>query len=140
LGEAENVTTTGARPGEVSQKKCVLVVEDEDVIRNILADVLEFEGYAVITATNGLEALQQVRAGHPDAVVTDLMMPVMNGWEFMEACRKEELCDGTPVLVMSAYHKLAETAPGLGANACIAKPFDLDVLLGAVDRLIRRAA
>jgi CheY-like chemotaxis protein len=120
--------------------KRVLVVDDDDTIRMAVAEVLDDEGYEVITATNGAEALEQVRTARPDAVVLDLMMPVMNGWEFMEACRKDERCDGTPVLVMSAYRKLAETAPNLGANACIAKPFDLEVLLGAVERLVRRAA
>src|ERR687886_537552 len=112
--------------------KRVLVVDDDDGVRTAVADVLELEGYEVITASNGVEALEQVRTARPDAVVLDLMMPVMDGWTFMEACRQEELCDGTPVLVMSAYRNLAETAASLGANACIAKPFDLEVLLGAV--------
>lgn len=120
--------------------KRVLVVDDDDGIRAAVAEVLDFEGYDVVTARNGAEALEQIRTARPDAVVLDLMMPVMDGWTFMEVCRKEELCDGTPVLVMSAYRNLAETAPNLGANACIAKPFDLDVLIGAVERLIRRAA
>jgi two-component system response regulator MprA len=118
----------------------VLVVDDDDTIRGAVAEALELEGYAVATATNGAEALEQVRAGRPDAVVLDLMMPVMDGWAFLDACRREELCDGTPVLVMSAYRALPETASQLGARACIAKPFDLDVLLGAVERLLRRAA
>jgi two-component system, chemotaxis family, chemotaxis protein CheY len=120
--------------------KRVLVVDDDDGIRAAVADVLDLEGYKVITASNGVEALEQVRTGRPDAVVLDLMMPVMDGWTFMEACRREERCAETPVLVMSAYRNLAETAPNLGAKACIAKPFDLDVLLGAVERLVRRAA
>ena len=120
--------------------KRVLVVDDDDGIRAAVAEVLDFEGYDVVTARNGAEALEQIRTARPDAVVLDLMMHVMDGWKFMEVCRKEELCDGTPVLVMSAYRNLAETAPNLGANACIAKPFDLDVLIGAVERLIRRAA
>jgi two-component system, chemotaxis family, chemotaxis protein CheY len=122
----------------VLASKRVLVVDDDDGIRAAVADVLDFEGYEVIAASNGAEALEQVRTARPDAVVLDLMMPVMDGWMFMEACRKEELCDGTPVLVMSAYRNLAETAPNLGANACIAKPFDLDVLLGAVERLVHQ--
>ena len=120
--------------------KRVLVVDDDDGVRTAVADVLELEGYEVITASNGVEALEQVRTARPDAVVLDLMMPVMDGWTFMEHCRREELCAETPVLVMSAYRNLTETAPNLGAKACIAKPFDLGVLLGAVERLVRRAA
>ncbi len=126
--------------GTVPPSKRVLVVDDEDAIRTAVADALDFEGYEVITATNGAEALEQVRTARPDAVVLDLMMPVMDGWTFMEACRREGLCAQTPVLVMSAYRHLSETAPNLGAKACIAKPFDLDVLLGAVERLVQRAA
>ena len=122
-------------------KNRVLVVDDDDGIRTAVADALDFEGYEVITATNGVEALDRVRTARPNVVVLDLMMPVMDGWAFIEKCRTDELCDGTPVLVMSAYRHLATTAPCLGANACIAtKPFDLDVLLGAVERLVQRAA
>jgi two-component system chemotaxis response regulator CheY len=120
--------------------RCVLVVDDEEPIRATVTEALEMDGYQVSTASNGAEALEHVRAHHPDAVVLDLMMPVMDGWQFLEACRREELCASTPVLVMSAYRRLAETATTLGARACIAKPFDLDVLLGAVDRLTRAKA
>ena len=122
------------------ETKRVPVVDDDDVIRLTVADALDMEGYSVITATNGAEALAQVRTARPHAIVLDLMMPVMNGWEFLEACHREELCAGTPVLVMSAYCHLVETAPELGANAYIAKPFDLEVLLGAIERLVQRAA
>jgi CheY-like chemotaxis protein len=121
----------------LSALKRVLVADDDDGIRMAVADALAFEGYEVITATNGAEALEQVRSARPDAIVLDLMMPVMDGWQFMEACRNEKVCERTPVLVMSAYRHLGTTAPSLAANACIAKPFDLDVLLGAVERLVR---
>ena len=124
----------------MSATKRVLVVEDDDGIRHAVAEGLELEGYEVLTATNGAEALERVRAGRPDAVVLDLMMPVMDGWAFLDACQREELCKGTPVLVVSAYRALPETAPQLGVRGCIAKPFDLDVVLGAVERLVQRAA
>jgi two-component system response regulator MprA len=121
-------------------EKLVLVVDDEPSIREAIADMLGFEGYAVVTAANGAEALERVRSCTPAAVLLDLMMPVMNGWDFLEACRNERLCSDTPVLVMSAYHRLTEESPNLGARACIAKPFDIEVLLGAVERLVQRAA
>jgi two-component system, chemotaxis family, chemotaxis protein CheY len=116
----------------------VLVVDDEDTIRLAVADAFEFEGYQVFTAGNGLEALESIRASPPHVVVLDLMMPVMNGWQFMEACRRETLCAGIPVVIMSAYRDLAQIAADLGSAVCIAKPFDLDVLLGAVERLAKR--
>jgi two-component system, chemotaxis family, chemotaxis protein CheY len=118
----------------------VLVVDDDAGIRSVVADAFEMEGYRVVTARNGAEALERVRASRPDAIVVDLMMPIMDGWQFLEACRKDNLCEGTPVVVMSAYRYLAEISSDLGASACIAKPFDLDVLLGAVQRLIQTHA
>jgi DNA-binding response OmpR family regulator len=117
----------------------ILVVEDDDTIRSTVADALDLEGYSVDTAANGALALDKVRASRPDVIILDLMMPVMDGWAFIRACREEALCAGIPVLVTSAYRKLAETALDFHVQACVAKPFDLDVLLGAVERLLRRA-
>jgi DNA-binding response OmpR family regulator len=119
--------------------KRILVVEDDDLIRASIADALLLEGYTVDTAANGALALDQVKRAQPDVIVLDLMMPVMDGWAFIGAFRDEAACAEVPVLVMSAYDKLGETAPGLRVQACIAKPFDLDVLLGAIERLLRSA-
>jgi CheY-like chemotaxis protein len=121
----------------MADPKRVLVVDDDDAIRITLADALQDEGYQVLTAANGAEALDQVASAAPDAIVLDLMMPILDGWGFLEACRQRALCEGIPVLVMSAYRRLSEAAPELKVRACIAKPFELDVLLGAVDRLLR---
>ena len=115
----------------------VLVVDDEPVIRELVAEALELEGYAVETAANGAEALTKVQARAPSVIVLDLMMPVMNGWDFLNACRAYPACAGVPVVVTSAYRRLPETAASLGVTACVAKPFDLRVLLGAIERLIR---
>jgi two-component system, chemotaxis family, chemotaxis protein CheY len=118
----------------------VLVVDDDVTIRSTVAEALELEGYLVARASNGAEALQLVRQQRPGAIVLDLMMPVMDGWTFLEHCRAEPTCHETPVLVISAYRDLPKDAATLGVNGCLAKPFDLDVLVGAVDRLVRRAA
>jgi two-component system, chemotaxis family, chemotaxis protein CheY len=124
----------------LASSKRVLVVDDDDAIRLTVADALQDEGYHVTTASNGQEALERVESGPPDAIVLDLMMPILDGWGFLEACRRRDLCQGIPVLVMSAYRRLTETAPELKVRACIAKPFELDVLLGAVERLLQTAA
>ena len=118
---------------------CVLVVDDDETIRTTVAEALEFEGYAVACATNGAEALELVRQQRPQAIVLDLMMPVMDGWQFLEHCRADARCAGTPVLVISASRQLPRAAAGLGVKGCITKPFDLDVLLGAVERLVHAA-
>src|SRR5919204_240296 len=67
-----------------SERRLVLVVEDEDAIREVMADVLEDRGFRVVSASNGAEALKCLEVWRPDAVVLDLLMPVMHGWAFME--------------------------------------------------------
>ena len=119
--------------------KRVLIVDDDDAIRDMVAELLQSEGYEVITASNGAEALEHVRSDEPDAVVVDLMMPVMTGWEFIEACRTEEHCARTPVLIMSAYRYLADGVLQVKADACIPKPFDVGAFLGTMERLMQRA-
>jgi CheY-like chemotaxis protein len=122
---------------EADQMKRVLVVDDEKAIRLTVAEALEDEGYAVATAENGADALVQVRERQPHGIVLDLMMPVLDGWGFLKACRQDELCAGIPVLVMSAYRKLAEGAQSeLGVDRFLAKPFELDELIEAVEELI----
>jgi CheY-like chemotaxis protein len=116
--------------------KCILVVDDEESIRDVIGETLELEGYRVEKAADGNAALLMLRASRPDAIVLDLMMPGMDGWTFLNQCRKDELCATTPVLVMSAYRKLGEITRELHVQACLEKPFDLDVFLRAVERLL----
>jgi two-component system chemotaxis response regulator CheY len=116
--------------------KYILVVDDDDAIRGVIAETLELEGYCVECAADGLQALAKVKAAVPDAIVLDLMMPVMDGWTFLEQCRRQHLCPGTPILVTSAVQKLETMAPTLQVTACLAKPFDLDDLIGTVERLL----
>ncbi|MBV9326497.1 MAG: response regulator [Chloroflexi bacterium] len=117
----------------------ILVVDDDDTIRETVAEALVLDGFKVATARNGAEALALVRERRPSGIVLDLMMPIMTGWQFLERCRASHLCSGVPVVVMSAYSKLPEEAARLGVKGCIAKPFDLDVLLGAIERAVQRA-
>jgi two-component system, chemotaxis family, chemotaxis protein CheY len=119
-----------------SNPKYILVVEDEPAIREAVADTLEYEGYHVEMAADGLQALAKVRATRPDAIVLDLMMPIMDGWTFLQHLRQEPSCAATPVLVISAFRNLEETAPSLPVQGWLAKPFDLNVLLGTVAGLV----
>jgi CheY-like chemotaxis protein len=98
---------------------------------------LHDDGYEVRQATNGLEALEQVRQVRPDLIVLDLMMPIMDGWEFVQECRRKPCCQEVPIVVTSASHDLPRTAEklkSLGVRTCLAKPFDLDGLLALVER------
>jgi CheY-like chemotaxis protein len=115
----------------------ILVVEDDDAIRGLVSEVLRDDGYEVREATNGLEALESLRVVRPDLIVLDLMMPVMDGWTFVENCRREDSCVEVPIVVTSASHDLPRTADrlrSLGVRTCLAKPFDVDGLLALVER------
>jgi CheY-like chemotaxis protein len=115
----------------------ILVVEDDEAIRGLVSDVLRDDGYTVREASNGIEALEQLRRGKPDLIVLDLMMPVMDGWAFVEECRIKQYCEDVPIIVTSASHDLPRTAERLrdfGVRTCLAKPFDVDGLLALVER------
>ena len=110
----------------------LLVVDDDDTIRSVMTEVLESEGYVVDTARDGAQALQRARDALPAAILLDLMMPVLDGWGFIDACREQRMCLGVPVVVMSAAHGLQEIAKRLkelGVRAVLAKPFDLVELI-----------
>jgi two-component system response regulator MprA len=122
-------------------KKHLLIVEDEASIRDIVAAWLRDEGFTVTTAANGAEAIEQLRVVRPDAIVLDLMMPIMDGWAFAEACHRLIAPVRIPILVVSAAYGLPQAAERLrpyGVRACLAKPFDLDVLTATVRRLVER--
>jgi CheY-like chemotaxis protein len=123
--------------------KRVLVVDDEASIRELVAAWLEDEGFAVTTASNGAEALRVLREVRPEVIVLDLMMPVMDGWAFAEACHRLTAPAAIPILVVSAAYGLSQTAERLrtfGVRACLAKPFNLDVLTATVSTLLEAGA
>jgi CheY-like chemotaxis protein len=109
----------------------VLVVDDEEDIRVSLADVLSAEGYDVDTAPNGFEAWQRLQAQRPDVVLVDLMMPVMNGWDFQARVRHDPMHATTPLVAVSAVR---DPDSGTRFNAYLRKPFDIETLLGVVER------
>jgi CheY-like chemotaxis protein len=118
--------------------KRILVVDDDDTIREAITETLQDEGYSVESAADGREALEKVKTTPPDAVVLDLMMPVMDGWTFLEHFRRDKVCGDAPILLTSAVRRLEEAASELHVQACLAKPFDLDELLATVERLLHR--
>ena len=116
----------------------VLVVDDDPAIRGLVADALRDEGYSVDLAAHGREALEAIRARRPATIVLDLMMPIMDGFSFMEACHHEQLCDNVPIVVISAVHDALRRIHELPIHACIAKPFDLDDLVRTVGQFAAR--
>jgi CheY-like chemotaxis protein len=118
----------------------VLVVEDDPSVAGIVQAALELEGYDVDTAPNGREALTQVeqRPDLPLVVITDLLMPVMDGWEFIRTFRQRWGCE-VPVVVMSATYRQPLPDDDGQVTAVLRKPFDLDTLLNTVGELAASA-
>lgn len=116
--------------------KCILIVEDEDAIRHMVADVLQDAGFAVATACDGLDALDLIEQHPPDAILLDLMMPSMDGWAFLESCRANPCSAQIPIGLLSAAPMLTHTADAWGVHIAIGKPFALDTLIEQVERLV----
>lgn len=113
----------------------VLVVDDDADIREIVTLVLEANGYRVATAADGAEALALLRREPGcSAVVLDLMMPGLNGWEFRAIQRSDPAIAPIPVVVISSVRNLRDHAEQLGAAALLQKPVDMAELLSAVER------
>ncbi len=108
----------------------VLIIEDQEEIREALAEALELEGCVVSAASNGREGLAEARRGHPDLILLDLMMPVMNGWQFRAAQKRDPRIAGIPVVVVSAFADRGD----IDVAGFISKPCTIDEVLGAVQR------
>ena len=118
--------------------RTILVVDDEQTIREALAYNLEREGYRVVTATDGREALSEFRARRPDLVVLDLMLPELSGVEVCRIMRRES---AVPILMLTAKDSELDKVVGLevGADDYITKPFSLRELIARVRALLRRS-
>ena len=118
----------------------VLVVDDEPWLRNVISEALAEEGYDVSTAENGAQALSWLRRRRPDVIVLDMMMPVLDGWTFIEGYREIAGAD-IPIVGTSAAMtpESARRLQALGVSMCLPKPFDLAELLDCVSRLAGRS-
>ena len=114
----------------------ILVVEDDDDIREVVEEVLAAEGYRVDVAKDGLDALDKLDGtGRPPLILLDMMMPRMDGETFLRALRDKPALADAPVVVISGNAAVREKARTLRAAACLVKPFELDELLGLLRRL-----
>jgi two-component system, OmpR family, response regulator MprA len=114
----------------------VLVVDDDPTIRATVADALDLEGFPVVTASNGQEALDALNDAddprRPKLVLLDMRMPVLDGWQFMRAVRERRM--RLAVVVMTAAADARRWAREIEANDVLPKPFELDDLIAAVRR------
>ncbi len=117
----------------------VLVVEDEPDLLQSLVKALREDGYAVDGAPDGEEGLYKAESYDYDAIVLDIMLPIIDGWELLRRLRKTKK---TPVLMLTARDAIRDRVRGLdtGADDYVIKPFDLDEVLARVRALIRRSA
>ena len=118
----------------------ILVVDDEQAVRESLRRSLRFNGYEVLTANDGLEAVETVRAENPELLILDVMMPNMDGLEVCRSLRSEGW--DRPILVLTARDGVSDRVAGLdaGADDYLPKPFALEELLARVRSLVRRAS
>jgi CheY-like chemotaxis protein len=116
-------------------RSSVLIVEDDADVREALVFFLQGEGYEVVEAGHGAEALQELhRNDRVGLILLDLMMPVMNGWEFRAAQTNDPRLAAIPVVIITADHSAARKAADAGAAGCLLKPVDLPDLLDYVGR------
>ena len=114
----------------------ILIVDDEYLIADILGYALEDEGYMVVKAANGRRGLEVLDRERPSLVITDFMMPMMDGVEFAEAIRSRAANSQLPILLMSGAHgSIGRATPALFADV-FDKPFDVDQVVARVRELI----
>ena len=116
----------------------ILIVEDEPDLLRSLAQALREEGYAVDSANNGEDGLFNAESYDYDAIVLDVMLPKLDGWEILKRLRKSKR---TPVLMLTARDQSRDRVRGLdiGADDYVVKPFDLPELFARLRALIRRS-
>ena len=117
-----------------TQRRSVLVVDDEPQVVWVLEFSLHGEGYETFSAHDGMEALDQIRRHHPDLMVLDVMMPRMDGWSVLEALGEMPATERPRVVMVTALASAGdrERAERMGAEAFVPKPFDMDHLVGVL--------
>jgi CheY-like chemotaxis protein len=114
--------------------KNILIIEDDESIRTMIASVLEIEGYSISAASNGKHAIDIISKGPtPDIILLDMMMPVMNGWDFLDFIRSNAATAKIPIVVVSAYSEIAKSVK---PQAVVPKPVQLKSLLSAIEKLV----
>jgi CheY-like chemotaxis protein len=114
----------------------VMVVEDDSDVRESISEVLEDNDYHAVEASNGREALERLRADDtkPCVILLDVMMPVMDGWQFRTAQKDDPDLQSIPVVVLSAHVNARKTATAMNVAGYLQKPVDLESLLEVVKR------
>ena len=115
--------------------KRILIADDDESVRKMVARVLESTGYSTVLASNGREAVAKARSTQPDLILLDVKMPEQGGWEAFEQISRE--AGLVPVIVITAWADQYEEAVQRGIDALMEKPLDLPVLLKTIENLLR---
>jgi two-component system alkaline phosphatase synthesis response regulator PhoP len=123
------------------QQGRVLVVEDERDVAELIRYTLDREGFEVVVATNGADALREARDSRPDLVLLDLMLPLVNGWELCRRLKQDPATGALPVIMLTARSEEGDKVLGfeLGADDYVTKPFSTRELVARVRAVVRRA-
>jgi CheY-like chemotaxis protein len=133
LNSPDGAPRGAARSQTKNEAKDILVVEDEAYLCDLIADVLESDGHKARKASNGREALAMLEERRPQLILLDLMMPIMDGWEFITVLKSRPQWADVPVIIITAIYDARRTQLETGAKAVITKPFDIDQLAELVD-------
>ena len=134
IGQTEPAT----RNLGTSPTPLVMIVDDDDDIRETLSELLGRMRYDVVAASHGLDALARLRSGiRPDVILLDLMMPVMDGYEFVLEVRKHLAFATIPIVVITAAGNARVEATKVSAAGHIQKPFKADELVAALERIVK---
>jgi CheY-like chemotaxis protein len=135
--EEKNLSSANLQPQD---SHVVLVVDDDPDILEALSEILEAEGFEIRRARNGKEALERLEPDPPQLILLDLMMPVMDGWEFAQRMRQRPSVAHIPIIVLSADRNVGLKATDIGATGHLAKPFELSDLLDMVRRALAQGS
>jgi two-component system alkaline phosphatase synthesis response regulator PhoP len=135
---------TARRPGEGLGRRPtarILVAEDERDVAELIRYTLDREGFEVVVATNGADALREARDSRPDLVLLDLMLPQVNGWELCRRLKQDPATRALPVIMLTARSEEGDKVLGfeLGADDYVTKPFSTRELVARVRAVVRRA-
>ena len=120
--------------------KRILLADDEEDIKTVVTMFLESQGYEVLTAFDGLDALEKTRTEKPDLILLDIMMPVLDGYEVCKRLKEDATTGNIPILILSAAAHVESVDRGLkaGARDYIVKPFEPEKLLEKIEQVIGR--
>lgn len=127
-------------PSPIDAEPIVLIVDDEDAIRDFLRSALEAEGYRVLAAGDGESALTLCERYVPTIILLDLMMPRMDGLSFLHEFRRRYGVDAAAIYIMSAVRTAVEHAEASGVAGAFPKPFDLDEVLAVIGATVRQSS